>query len=390
MPKDYKPFEIYLKQTMFPADAELSFEEISEGNINHIYRAKDIASGRSVILKQAEYVSRISPDICLNTDRGKREAAYFDLFAAQMPDSVPQVFAYDEAQRLIVMQDLKNCPVLRKAMLAEQMSSHLGEKLGAFVAKTTAATSDFCLSHPEKRKMQQPFSNPELCDLTEKLVLTDPFVGAKENGVCAENAAFLERQIYQNAHLRQRAAELKYRFMNLTQALVHGDLHFGSVFLNGDTPVIFDSEFCFFGPIGFDLGNLLAHFLMETLYTRVRGGDVLFERWLREMTAELLHTFEKEFRAAVQKGCTDAVLQNAPFLETFIASVFADTAGFAGAECLRRTIGIAKIPEFDLLEKAQRVQFERKIMNAGVLLMEHMHELNSADALLTMIEKNSN
>ena len=111
---------------------------------------------------------------------------------------------------------------------------------------------------------------------------------------------------------------------------------------------------------------------------------------LREMTAELLHTFEKEFRTAVQKGCTDAVLQNDRFLDSFIASVFVDTAGFAGAECLRRTIGIAKIPEFDLLEKAQRVQFERKIMNAGVLLMEHMHSLNSADALLTMIEKNSN
>ena len=390
MPKDEKQFEAYLKQTIFPSDAVLCFEEISEGNINHIYRATEQKSGRSVVLKQAEYVSRISPDICLNTDRGKREAAYFNLFAARLPEMLPQVFAYDEALHLIVMQDMKNCPVLRRALLSERQSEHLGEQLGAFVAKTTAATSDFCLSHPKKRELQQSFSNPELCDLTEKLVLTDPFVGAKENGVCTKNAAFLEQRIYQNEQLRQCAAELKFRFMNVTQALLHGDLHFGSVFLNGDTPVIFDPEFCFFGPIGFDLGNLLAHFLMETLYARVREGDASFELWLRKMTAQMLRSFEKEFRAAVKMGCTDAVLQNERFLDSFIASVFADTAGFAGAECLRRTIGIAKIPEFDLLNSAQRVQFERKIMNAGVLLMEHMHSLNSADALLSMIEKNSN
>ena len=70
-------FESFLKKEIFPSDAVLEITEISEGNINHIYRAVDRNTGKSVILKHALEVSRISPDIRLNPDRGKREAAYF-------------------------------------------------------------------------------------------------------------------------------------------------------------------------------------------------------------------------------------------------------------------------------------------------------------------------
>ena len=381
-------FESFLKQAIFPSDAALEITEISEGNINHIYRAADRNTGRSVILKQALVESRISPDIRLNPDRGKREAAYFNFFMPLVPQALPKVYAYDEALHLIVMQDLKDCPVLRKVMLAGTQVPHLGEKLGAFVAQTTAATSDFLLLHKEKKQMQTAFSNPELCDLTENLVLTDPFAGAKDNGVCPENEDFVRRHVYENETLRCCAAALKYRFMNAPQALIHGDLHFGSVFVRNNDPVIFDSEFCFFGPIGFDLGNALAHFVMEYLYVLIaRPQDTDFLAWLREMACALLCTFETRFLAEIGNGCKDKVLCSVAFAEAFLASVLSDTAGFAGAECLRRTIGIAKIPEFDLLTAAQRVKFEQNVMNAGVFLMEHAHRIDSTRLLAGFLEK---
>ena len=385
---EFEQFASFLKkQTIFPSTAALKIAEISEGNINHIYRATDRATGKSVILKQALEVSRISPDIRLNPDRGKREAAYFNYFAPLLPDALPKIYVYDEDLHLIVMQDLKDCPVLRRVMLAGKPVEHLGAKLGAFVAKTTLATSDFSLGHQEKKRMQTAFSNPELCDLTEKLVLTDPFVGAKDNGVCAENEAYVKQNIYQNESLRASAAALKFRFMNASEALIHGDLHFGSVFVRGEDPVIFDSEFCFFGPIGFDLGNALAHFIIEYLYVRLaRPEDALFLAWLREMARELLFTFEEQFVAGAKSCCGDAVLSSPTFIESFVSSVICDTAGYAGAECLRRTIGIAKIPEFTLLSSAQRAKFEQQVMDAGVLLMERAQKANSAQTLACLIE----
>ena len=388
MGAEYKRFEAYLKQSIFPASSELVFEEISEGNINHIYRATDLSSKRSVILKHAERVSRISPDIQLCEDRGRREAAYFNYFASVVPDALPQLFAYDDALHLIVMQDMKDAPVLRKLMLAGKPVDALGQKLGAFAAETTAATTDFCLPH-EKKQMQQAFFNPELCALTEDLVFTAPFVGAKDNSVCAENETYLETQIYQNTALRTQAAALKFRFMNAPQALIHGDLHFGSVFIADGNPVIFDPEFCFFGPIGFDLGNLLAHFLMERIFAALcfepQNGE--FSAWLKRETQELLQTFETRLLSVLQKTCHDPVLKNEQFLKTFVASVFSDTAGYAGAECLRRTIGIAKIPEFDRLPHEKRVQMEKEIMKTGVLLMEHRNETDSAESLVQYTDK---
>ena len=65
--------------------------------------------------------------------------------------------------------------------------------------------------------------------------------------------------------------------MNAPQALIHGDLHFGSVFAKPDGVVVFDPEFCFFGPVGYDLGNLIAHFLLEACAAdrEIIGFDVV-------------------------------------------------------------------------------------------------------------------
>ena len=304
-----------------------------------------------------------------------------------MPQLLPLVLAYDEDLHLIVMEDLKDCPVLRRVMLAGETMEHLGAKLGAYVAKTTFASSDFCLSHKKKKRLQVEFSNPELCDLTEKLILTDPFVGARDNSFSPANEDYVRREIYRNESLRDCAAKMKYRFMNVPQALIHGDLHFGSVFVKGNEPVIFDSEFCFFGPIGFDLGIVLAHFVMEYLFVRIaRPQDKSFLSWLREMAKELLETFESQFLAAAKGSCEDPVLRSPAFIDSFVSSVFSDTAGFAGAECLRRTVGIAKIPEFDLLSSGQRAAFEKDVMDAGVLLMEQT-DPGSARALTRLIEQ---
>ncbi len=43
------------------------------------------------------------------------------------------------------------------------------------------------------------------------------------------------------------------------EALIHGDLHTGSVMVGGGRTVAIDPEFAFYGPVGFDLGAIWAN-----------------------------------------------------------------------------------------------------------------------------------
>ena len=46
--------------------------------------------------------------------------------------------------------------------------------------------------------------------------------------------------------------------MTHAQALIHGDLHTGSIFIKEDSTKVIDAEFAFYGPIGYDVGNVIA------------------------------------------------------------------------------------------------------------------------------------
>ena len=58
-----------------------------------------------------------------------------------------------------------------------------------------------------------------------------------------------------------KIAKIKFDFMNNAQALLHGDLHTGSIFVREDSTRMFDPEFAFFGPIGYDVGNVIANLI---------------------------------------------------------------------------------------------------------------------------------
>ena len=60
--------------------------------------------------------------------------------------------------------------------------------------------------------------------------------------------------LQQDSQLKVAVAEMKYAFMNHSEALLHGDLHIGSIMANNEETYVIDPEFAFFGPIGFDVG----------------------------------------------------------------------------------------------------------------------------------------
>ena len=77
--------------------------------------------------------------------------------------------------------------------------------------------------------MVKSFINPELCEITEDLVLTEPYNDCNgRNLVFPPNADFVKRELYGDHALHLAVAKLKFEFMNNAQALVHGCLLYTS------------------------------------------------------------------------------------------------------------------------------------------------------------------
>ena len=52
------------------------------------------------------------------------------------------------------------------------------------------------------------------------------------------------------------------RFCERAQALIHGDLHTGSVMVTLESTQVIDPEFAFYGPMGFDVGAFIGNLIL--------------------------------------------------------------------------------------------------------------------------------
>lgn len=52
------------------------------------------------------------------------------------------------------------------------------------------------------------------------------------------------------------------RFCERAQALIHGDLHTGSVMVTLESTQVIDPEFAFYAPMGFDVGAFIGNLIL--------------------------------------------------------------------------------------------------------------------------------
>jgi 5-methylthioribose kinase len=162
----------------------------------------------------------------------------------------------------MVMEDLSSHKIWRGELIKNIYYPQAARQLGEYLAHTLFHTSDFYL-HPHDKKAQVAnFTNPEMCEITEDLFFNDPYQIHERNNYPAE----LENDVAalrSDSQLKIAVASLKHRFFSQAEALLHGDIHSGSIFVADGSLKAIDAEFGYFGPVGFDVGTAIGNLLLN-------------------------------------------------------------------------------------------------------------------------------
>lgn len=364
--------------------SDWSVREVGDGNLNFVYIVEG-PSG-SVCAKQAlPYLRLAGQGWPLPLERAVFEHAALTRQAHDVGDgSVPRVIAFDPGQALIVMENLAEHVIWRGALIQRQRHETAAPTLGTFCARTLFRSSDLSLDPAAKKREVAGFAgNAALCRISEDLIFTDPYHDHETNAVTPgmEEAV---AEMRADATWRLAAQDLKWAFTTRAEALVHGDLHSGSVMVSspgaGEDVRVIDPEFAFYGPMGFDLGAMLANLWLNAA-SQPGWGDGWREQqdWVLAQSGRFWDAFETEFsrlwrteragEAMVERVLGDA---GEDALAAMLARVQSDALGFAGAKMTRRIVGMAGVADLRTIpDTGARVACEaRALRMAGHLVKE--------------------
>lgn len=329
--------------------------EVGDGNLNLVFVCRD-SRGSGLCLKQAlPYVRLVGASWPLTPDRAAAEARSLTLAQAAAPETVPTLYAFDHDRFILAMQDLSDWTVWRTVLNRGEILEGVADAIGRYVARMTFASS-FGIEGSEMRVLAAAASNPHLARITEDLVFTEPYIDHPRNSFDSALDQTVE-SMRQDEALLSEVSELKYRFMTVGEALIHGDLHTGSVMVravgSGADARVIDPEFSCFGPVGFDLGAVIGNLLLAQARAHVLGRGEAYIGRLQGHADVLWEAFRFELESLWPRRADRHLHEG--HLARWLEGVWADAVGFAGCKAVRRIVGLAKASDVAGLPTPLRV-----------------------------------
>lgn len=359
------------KLDFFDRDADLVSTEIGDGNLNYIFRVADLRTGTSLVVKQAGGTARLSDQFVVSKDRNRIEAEILKIENELAPGLVPRIYHYDTVMNCCVMEDLSDHTIMRGALLERKTFPLFADHITTFMVNTLLLTSDVVMDHKKKKELAGNFINPDLCEITEDLVYTEPFNDVKKrNDVFPPNLEFVARELYADKRLLLETAKMKFDFFCNTQCLIHGDLHTGSIFIKPGSTKVIDPEFAYYGPAGYDVGNVTANLIFAwanadtVMEDAVERGE--FTRWLGKTLVRVVDLFVEKWKVLWKERVTEVVAGYEGFAGWYLGTVLRDAAGVTGLELCRRIVGIAHVKDMTSIgDENRRLRAERLCLTAA-------------------------
>jgi 5-methylthioribose kinase len=161
---------------------------------------------------------------------------------------------------------------------------------------------------------------------------------------------------------------------------------------------VIDPEFAFYGPMGFDVGAVLANLVMAYFasagHERSPGERRAFEAWILQTIEDVWNGFARKFlelwRNEAKGDAYPAQLfvgeAGAARIETerqaYMARLFEDTVGFSAAKIIRRILGLAHNIDFEWIEDAKcRAVCEARSLRLARKMLVDTPAFRTIDAL---------
>jgi 5-methylthioribose kinase len=366
-------------------------QEVGDGNLNLIF-----------IVRQAlPYVRLVGESWPLPLARSHYEHMALIEQGKHAPKLVPKIYHYDRTLALIVMEYLTPHIIMRKGLIRGIEYPLFAGHIAEFMAQTLFNTSMLASKAAEhKRRIWAFADNTELCKITEDLVFTDPYRVAKLNRWTAPFLDDIAAEFRRDEPLKIAVQRRKLQFMTSAEALIHGDLHTGSIMLTPSDTRIIDPEFAFVGPMGFDvgavIGNLLiAYYAQEGHEPKVYGRNA-YRHWILMQAEQVWRIFHKRFLELWDKSkAGDAYMPElfqesagaAAFTEEkqrFMRALFVDTISFAGIKMIRRILGLAHTEDLESIENpALRARCEIKALKLARRLIIDAERLSGMSDVMS-------
>ncbi len=400
---DNERLEYILKHKMklFNYDEKLTIKDIADGNLNLVHCVK--GDKLALCVKQAlPYVKCVGPQWELTLKRALFESECLKYESRICPENTPVFYNFDEKLALLVMEflDFPNI-ILRKGLISQRKYENVSSKIGVFIAKTCFFSSGLYLKSDEMRENMSFWNQNSLCSLTEQAIFTDPYIDSPLN---RWNTPYLDPEVLEIKHdifLIKEVAKLRSRFIIMKQALIHGDLHTGSIMVTEQGSVkVIDSEFAFYGPIGFDLGAYLSNLLLSYFSQKGHNVNKDYEEWILKEIVMFYRSFEEtwlelwndkknrkgdEFPMSFE-GKNDKLLKMVQ--KEYMREIFSDSLGYCGAKIIRRIVGVAHVEDMESIgDKEKRAECERRAIGIARHLVEKRESIKDIEEVVMLMRE---
>ena len=383
-------------------------QEVGDGNLNLIFIVQGPVG--SVCVKQAlPYVRAAGASWPMTLERAFFEASYYAAVAPWVGGLIPRIYHYDRELYCTVMERLSPHIILRQGLIAGRRYPNAARDAGEYIARASFFTSDLARPFEHKMDGMALFArNQALVRITVELVFCDPYRVSERNRHTSPQLDQIVAELRGDGRLKVAAAQYGQKFLTDTQALVHGDLHSGSVMVTESDTRVIDPEFAFYGPIGFDLGaflgNLLLSWYSQPGHATEHDNRLEYQQWILEQVVSFWESFRRSFLALWAEHAHGDALPTSMFARAeeantlelarraFLDGLFADMLGFAACKMIRRIVGFAHVIDFERIQDAaMRARCEASALAMARTLLTHPAQFHSIrdviDAVPRMVRR---
>jgi 5-methylthioribose kinase len=287
---------------VIPATGPLHASEVGDGNLNQVFIVRSAGDsgadrrGQAGAALSARGGRIVAADARADALRDQALLKHNEL----APGLAPQVYHFDDAMSLVVMENLSGLEVMRKPLVARQRFPNFADHISTFLARTLFFTSDLYLTGPEKKLSAGAVHQPAPLRDSREVRLHQPLHG-------------LARKQLESAGGRRRAGGAPQQRAQAGARRNEGRLHDRRPGAHPQRPAhrqhhgrqpgdrVIDPEFAFFGPMGFDVGavleNLVLNYLAHFAHTPDPAVRAEYQAYLLDLVREIWTQFAAKFDA---------------------------------------------------------------------------------------------